>query len=207
VASDPGRPLDLEPALLAGGALYLFAFYRHTLDPQHPFLLLLAPGIAGLAALALEHFPRPCANARVAAALAGLAVVGVLQAEALRRDFRGAPHEKGSAQALALPDATGAELATLVPAGGFGIHPACVGLNVAASFYAWRSLWPAQGPGDTLPRAVARAFGLGAARHVLLLPKEPWPGVAAEIGAFEREWVRSAPADRESEHWRAWDLH
>jgi hypothetical protein len=201
------EPPGLEPALLAGGCLYLFVFYRHTLDPQHPFLLMLVPGLAGLAALGLERLVAPFGRPALPLATLGLAATLALQGQELRREFRAPRSTANPTQAIDLPDVTGAEFAGLVPAGGFGIHPACVGLNAAVTFYAWRSLWPAASPADTLPRAVARAFGLGSAPHVLLLPKHPWPGVAAEILNFEREWVGSAPADRESAHWRAWDLH
>jgi hypothetical protein len=207
--------IDLEPALLVGGALYLLAFYRHTLDPQFPFLMLLSPGIAGLAALALERGAERIGNSRVrwaalTIACGALVILAALRANELRFDFRADEQELSrgqSQQMLPLPDVTGRELAALVPAGGFGIHPACVGLNTAVSFYAWRSLWAANDAADRQPEFVAQRFGLGAAPHVLLLPKHPWPSIAAQIAQFETDLVQNSSPDRESEHWRAWDLH
>ncbi|MEO6708532.1 MAG: glycosyltransferase family 39 protein [Planctomycetota bacterium] len=214
-ATGHDRSLDLEPALLAGGALALFAFYRHTLDPQFTFLMLLVPAIAGFAALALDRvsplLERLRAGRAPLALLTGsLALFGILQAERLRFDFRAGAGETFAgreAPPLPLPDLSGKEIATLVPAGGFAIHPACLGLNLAVSYYAWRSLWPANSPRDPMPGLVARRAGLEAAPRVLLLPKHPWPAVAASISEFEEQLVDNAPPDRESEHWRAWDLH
>lgn len=214
-ACEPAGPIELEPALLGGGCLYLVAFYRHTFDPQFTFLMLLVPGVAGLVALALDRaaerwLPSRSPNAPLAIATCALALLGVQRANQLRFEFRALAGEtrSGSDQpALPMPDMQGAEIATLVPAGGFGIHPAQLGLNTAVSFYAWRSLWPANSAHDTLPAAVAERFGLAAREHVLLLPKHPWPSIAPAIEAFERERVGGAAPDRESEHWRAWKLH
>ena len=207
--------LDLEPALLCGGILFLLASYRHTLDPQFTFLILLVPGLSGLAALALDRAADPLAKMRaglvpLVLATAALAAFGLWRTNDLRFDFRSRGAETRTdrpAPALPLPDVSGAEIATLVPAGGLGIHPSSMGLNLAVSFYAWRSLWPATGAGDTLPMAVAQRFGLGGAPQVLLLPRHPWPAVAAQVAELEHAWAKDLPPDRESEHWRAWDLH
>ena len=193
----------------------MLAFYHHTLDPQCTFLILLVPGIAGFAALALDRACDPLAKLRagtapIALITCALAAFGLWRANDLRFDFRAGPGENRrdrSAPRLPLPDVTGAEIAALVPAGGFGIHPACVGLNLAVSYYAWRSLWPANSPDDPGPNAVAQRFGLAAAPHVFLLPKNPWPSIAASISEFEKQALNNAPPDRESAHWRAWDLH
>lgn len=209
------RAVNLEPALLAGAGMFLVAFYRHTLDPQFTFLIPLVPAVAGLAALALDRAADGLAKLRAGVlplvlVTCVLAVLALQRANDLRFDFRSRADESRAdreAPRLPLPDVTGAELATLVPAGGFGIHPACVGLNLAVSFYAWRSLWAANSPSDPQPNVVAQRFGLGAAAHVLLLPKNPWPGIAASIREFEKLSVNGAPPDRESAHWRAWDLH
>ncbi len=216
--SEPGErdeQLDLEPVLLAGGALFLLASYRHTLDPQFTFLILLVPALSGLAAFALDRLAQPLAKMRAGVAplvlaTAMLAAFGLWRTNDLRFDFRSRGTESRAdrpAPALPLPDVSGAELATLVPAGGLGIYPAGLGLNLAVSFYAWRSLWPATGANDTLPIAVAQRFGLGSAPRVLLLPKYPWPAVAAKAAELEHSWAKDLPPDRESEHWRAWDLY
>jgi hypothetical protein len=213
---DPARELNLEPALLAGGVLYLFAFFRHTLDPQFPFLMLLVPGIAGLVAHALERAADWGLKGRstlrpLAIATCALAVLCVQHANRLRYEFRaGAGEERAdrAAPALGLPDVVGAEFAQLVPAGGFGVYPAVLGLSqTAVSFYAWRSLWPASAPHDPVPAVVAQHFGLADRPHVLLLPKHPWPDIAAAVEAFERDLLGGAPPQAESEHWRAWTLH
>ncbi len=215
VATAFDERLDVEPALLAGGVLFLLASYRHTLDPQFTFMILLAPALSGLAALALERAAGPLAKLRagpapLVLAIAALAAFGMWRTDDLRFDFRSRGEQSRtarSAPALPMPDVSGAEIATLVPAGGLGIHPSSMGLNLAVSFYAWRSLWPATGANDTLPMAVAQRFGLGGAPQVLLLPRHPWPAIAAQVAELEHAWAKDLPPDRESENWRAWDLH
>lgn len=206
--------IELTLPLLVGGVAYLFGFYRHTFDPQTPFLLICAPAIVAAGARALDRLadrlpPRAAAPACVAASLA-VCLPGLWRANEMRFDHRARPGEPfvdRTPSPLPLPDATGAEFASLMPPGAFGVHPACVGLNLAASYYAWRSLWPANSPNDPMPAAVASRFGMGAAPRVLLLPRHPWPAIAEPIAAFEREWVRGAAPDRVSENWRAFDLH
>ncbi len=215
-AQDPEKALNLEPALLAGAALFLLANFRHTLDPQHTFLILLIPAVAGFAALALDHVASALARRGmgalpIALLVSALAMQGLQRANDLRFDFRSSANESQAERApplLPLPNITGAEFASLVAPGDFGIHPACMGLNnPAVSFYAWRSLWAVKDPEDTQPWAVARFIGLGGRRHVLLLPKHPWPAIAEAVGKLERTWAKDIAPDRESENWRAWDLH
>ena len=190
---DDRRPLDIGFPLLLGGVCVLLGFYRHTFEPQYSFLMWLAPGIAVLAATAIEAAARPLARLR-----AGIAPVVVLTGtlglfatqrfNELRHPRRARTADESAlplpALELPLPDATGRELASLLPQGSLGLYPSDVGLNLASSFYAWRSLWPITGPEDGAWRKVAARFGLGDAPVVLLLPTRPPESARAQVEAL-----------------------
>ncbi len=209
------KPIDERvspmPMLFAiGGALYLFAFYRHTLDPQNSFLMLVAPGICAFAAIAvsaLEPIAKRVGGRLFFAVVAiAIAVPCVLRTMDLRRSFR-SPLEPIASHApfapeLPLPDELGGELRALIPEGSFAIVPNELGLNTAVAYYAWRTLWPTNGPDDTLPFAVAHFYSPGAP-HLIVLPKDPPPSAKAACDLLRAKFA-SAPPVRSSAHFDAW---
>ena len=186
-------PLDVGFPLLLGGAFVLLAFYRHTFDAQHSFLMYLAPGVAVLAATAVEAAARPLARLRAGIApvvvlVGSLGLFATQRFNELRYELRARVTAESPlglpAPVLPLPDVTGRELASLLPPGSLGLYPTGTGLNLAAAFYAWRSLWPVDGPEDLAWRAVAKRFGLGAAPVLLLLPTDPPASARAQVQAL-----------------------
>lgn len=216
----PGRarhPWRVETGvpLLLGGWSYLLAFYRHTLDPQHSFLMLVAPGFVLLAAGALDALAGPLLRLRAGLAplvlvASSVAVVGIDSANRLRHAHRATAEQAARhhlpAPALPLPDETGAELAELVPPGALGLYPATTGLNLAVHFYAWRSLLPLAAADDLGYEAVARAAGLEHAPRVLLLPTPP-PPEAEELSETLRAALAPPGAElRAGQRWAALPL-
>jgi dolichyl-phosphate-mannose-protein mannosyltransferase len=205
--ADAAQP-NLALPLLLGGALYLFAFYRHTLDPQFPFLMLVAPGLAACAALALDAASPLLLRLRagfspLVLVACTIAVVCAQRFNGLRRELR---EEAASLEQLPLPAMSGSQLRELLPAGSFAVHPSRLGLNLAASFYAWRSLWPIQGPADPTPSAVAERVGLGRAAHYLVLPNAAPPGAAEQCAELRRALAGDAQPERASERWSVWRI-
>ncbi|MCK6447680.1 MAG: hypothetical protein L6Q99_14910 [Planctomycetes bacterium] len=198
---------------LLGGALYLFAFYRHTLDPQHTFLMLVAPALATLAGRALARPTTAWVRGNFGMALAALATAGVLflaleRAGDFRQRFRAsateAPRDGVPRPELPTMDEVGFELRTLAPAGTFVVYPEQLGLNYAATYYAWRTLWPIRAPDDTLPFAVAARFAPGA-QLLLVLPKSPPPSARPAVDALRARFADREPV-RESANFAAWPL-
>jgi hypothetical protein len=194
--------------LACGGLLVLLGFYRHTFDPQTPFLLNLAPGAAALAAVALERArtalgPRAARSAAPAVALAGLLVLpGLLRTDELRARWRapGPLDEPAGARGpeQALPRTEGARIAELIEPGAVGLYPEAAGLTVATSFYAWRTLLP-------LPqRAWSAALGLARAPHYVLVPLQGEAARAPQVRALAAELRAGSPPVRENAHWAAW---
>lgn len=198
----------LALALLSGGALVQLGFYRHTADPQEPFLLNLAPAIAALAGLALSSWPPRWAGRAFGAALpvAGLLLalgLGVPRGLELHRSWRGG--------AAALPREIGAELATLLPPGSLGWYPQGLGFNNAVFFYAWRTLLPVGPETYTLAAQQAQRFGMGDAPLFLLLPKAPEGAAAQSAAAVAADLEAKRPGklaqpDAESANFRAYRL-
>jgi hypothetical protein len=204
------RRIDVGAPLFLGGWLYLLAFYRHSYGAEHSFLMLVAPGFIVLAAVALDALATPLARLRAGVAplvviVSSIALVGVREINALRYRYRspaGEPAPAGLvAPAFPLPDATGAELARLLPPGAIGLYPSDAGLNLAVTFYAWRSLLPIAGPNDSSPAAIARAAGLEAARRYLLLPMPPPAEVAEQAAALRATLVPHDAPRAVGERW------
>jgi len=214
-------PVQLGPALFAGGALYLLAFYRHTFDGagvndgQTMFLLDLAPGVAALAACAVVALARPLA--RLKGGIAPLVVVtsmiglpGVARANELRERWR-APGPRDDPALVSgpdrpLPSTIGAELNALVPAGAVAFYPLSLGFNQAPGYYAWRTLIGVTR--DTFGRMVGivQLMGLGERDKFLVIPKDPMPAVIAEIGTVRDQLVALDALFAEGEHWEVWRL-
>jgi hypothetical protein len=182
--------VDVGVPLFLGGWLYFAATYRHAAEHH---LMLVAPGFAVLAAVALDALAAPLARLRAGIAplvviVSSIALLGVRELHAQRYRSRaplGEPAPAGLAPpALPLPDATGAELASLIPPGSVGLYPSETDLNLAAGFYAWRSLFPIAAPGDAAPAARARAAGLEQAARYLLLPTPPPAGVEEQAASL-----------------------
>lgn len=207
------RDTPLGALWLAGGALYLVAFYRHTLEPQHTFLMLVAPAIAALAGSALARpivlWVKGSAGMLVAAvATAAVLLFALRGADDLRYRYRSeptAPARAGIARPELPPmDRIGFELRALVPPGTFVAYPEALGLNYAAGYYAWRTLWPMRSADDPMPFAVAQRFSPGAPM-LLVLPKAPPPGARAAVEALRARFARGEPV-RESANFTAWPL-
>ena len=174
------EPVDVGTPLFLGGWLYLLAFYRHSYDPQHSFLMLVAPGFVVLAAVALDALPYHRLKAGIApivVVVSSVALVGLRESNALRHRYRATAEQAARHDqpppAFPLPSETGASLAQLVQPGALGLYPADTGLNLAVHFYAWRSLAPIQAADDEQYRAIARSVGLSEAPRILLLPDPP----------------------------------
>ena len=205
-------PVRLGLTLAAGAGLYLLAFYRHTLDTQHSFLMFPAPAVALLAALALNagaplYLRLRAGHAPLVLATFTLAALCALRFSALRNEFRSELGEPRSPGALVpefpLPDVTGAEFRALLPPGCFAVFPSSARLNLAPSLYAWRSTLPIDGPGDPVPFARARSLGLENAPHYLLLPNAPTEAMRAQVEALSALTTAPLP-DATDERWSAW---
>jgi hypothetical protein len=198
---------------LLGGALYLFAFYRHTLDPQHTFLMLVAPAVAALAGRGLARPITTWVKGSVGAIVASVATAAVIVlalqgAGDLRYRYRSGatePIRDGSARPDLPPsDVLGFELRALTPPGSFVVFPEALGLNYAAYYYAWRTLWPIRSPDDTLPFAVARQF-LPNGSRLLVLPKIVPASARDQVEALRARFCTAEPV-RESANFAAWPL-
>jgi hypothetical protein len=207
-----GGRVRLAPTLLLGSCLYLLAFYRHTLEPQHTFLLFPALGVVLCAAVALDAaspllLRLRAGHAPLVLAVFTLALLCILRFNALRHEFRGdaaGPPPVGAvAPRWPLPPETAAEFRALVPPGSFSVYPSASGLNLAPSLYAWRTQLPVSGPQDPALRA-ASLLGLAHAPRFLLLPKEPLP-VEREACAALRA-LASERVPLESARWEVWRL-
>jgi hypothetical protein len=211
VRTQPGH-VRLAPTLLLGSLLYLLAFYRHTLEPQHTFLLFPALGVVLCAAVALNAahpflLRLRAGHAPLVLVVCTLGLLCAVRFNALRYEFRGdasAPRPLGAVTPrVPLPPATAAEFAALVPPGSFSVYPSSVGLNLAPSLYAWRTQLPVNGPQDPALHA-APALGLADAPRFLLLPRDPLPDERAQcasLRALASERMPSASA-----YWEAWRL-
>jgi hypothetical protein len=205
-------PIALPLAL--GGLLYLAAFYRHTADPQTPFYMLVAPGACALAAAGLEAVAPRLERLRAGLAplvvlVSSIAMFGIARTSELRHALRapaGDTRAGHAAPELALPHEMGAALAEVLPPGSLGLHPRALGLNLAVSLYAWRSLWAINGPDDSSPDIVAKRVGLAAAPRWLALPDPPPERLSNELSALRNLLVRNRAPDTSAASWSAWRL-
>jgi 4-amino-4-deoxy-L-arabinose transferase-like glycosyltransferase len=210
------QPIDLALPLFCGGVLYLFAFYRHTLEEQWVFLLYLAPGAALLAARAIHCLSLPLQRLRGGIAPLVLVVGSVMLFSLVRfESWRAAerapgPRDPGGlAQGpqAPLPATVGGQLAQLLPPGAVGLHPSVLGLHPAAAWYAWRSLLPLEDPRDLEQRRSLRRLidGLGGQDEplYLVLPDDPPESAAAQVEALRTDL---GPAALAAAGWRAWPL-
>lgn len=211
--ADPER-VQIALPLMLGGWLYLASFYQHTLDPQTPFLMMLAPGLAALGAVALDAAAPGLARLRAGLAplvvlVSSLALIGIASTGALRHGLRAPAGDTRGGRAapqLALPGETAAAVAQLLPRGALGLHPRALGLNLAVSLYAWRSLWPIAGPVDPSVDAVAARVGLEAAPRWLLVPDPPPLAVSGDLAALRTALVDVRPPDAVACGWSGWRL-
>lgn len=205
--------VDLALPLLAGGALYLFAFYRHTAEEQWPFLLYLAPGVVLLAARALNQVSRPLLHlhagiAPLVVATSTIALPSLVRFEAWR--FAGripGPRDPGGLQRgpeAPLPSTAGRGIAEVLPPGALGIHPEVLGLTPAASWYSWRSLWPVDARVLPLAPEVLGGLALPGAPLFLLLPDDPPPSTAETIDSIRESLSEGELA---AGRWRAWRVN
>lgn len=210
---DPAPPragptgLGLALALLAGGVAVQFAFYRHTSDPQEPFLLHLVPGVALFAALALASLARRAGGSKLAAALLTAAVLaGAFGARHIAAPWRNFGPDRPSPMEL------GDELARLAPAGAVLWYPATLGFTPAVGFYAWRTLLPVEPPAYGIPPLVAGSLGLGAAPVFFVEPLgvlADEPAVAADVAQMRADLFAHRPGSvpfAEGVHFRLFAL-
>jgi hypothetical protein len=216
----PIERVELGPPLVAGGLLYLLAFYRHTFDGagvadgQTIFLIDLAPGAAAAAAGLLDLLAAPLLRQRggvaalvVATGLLGLP--GLSRANELYRRWREpGPRDvaEGRGPPSPLPSTTGRALRALLPPGSVTFYPVSLGFNQAAAFYAWRTL--AGVTRDTFGMQLGRAqlFGLGHRERYLLVPKTISPAVAAELGDVRATLAAAGAPAAEDADWEVWRL-
>lgn len=210
----PGLPL------LVGGFLVMFLFYKHTWDGagardgQTVFLLNVAPGIVVLAAEALGALGRPLLRLRggegplIALTLLFL-LPALVRAEGIRGDWRSPgpfddpPGEEGPDAPL--PFTVGRQVAEILPAGAVGIYPQELAMNIAVSYYAWRTLIPATPAGyDLALMRIDSAYGLASAPRFILIPKSPPPYAAAAVATTRAIVDEQLEMLAESEHWELW---
>ncbi len=153
--------------VLAWGApLALFLSYRHTAEEQWNFQLWWWPAFALGAALALDRLADPLAKLRAGWNPLVLLALGValpgLGAQAAWR-----ARTRGDASPIPPPIEIGRFLRASTAPDAVVAADARLGVNLAASYYAWRLLRPATGPDDPAPAAVASALGVDGARRWL----------------------------------------
>ncbi len=216
-----GERIELAPPLLFGGFLLLFAFYTHTFDGegvhggQTLFLLNLAPAAAALAAVFLDALAPHLARLRggiaplvVATSLVGMP--GIARTNEVRHLWR-APGPRDDPSLTTGPDqplpaTSGAEIAAILPAGSIGLYPRQLAFNNAPSFYAWRTLLPADR--ETLGQTIGIIGELGLADlpRYLLLPREPDEAMRADIEAIRADLAARVEPVAGDDKWELWPL-
>jgi len=196
------RDLPLLGILLSTGALVLFAFYRHTSEPQWSFQLWWLPAFSVGGALCVHQLSGPLLRLRAGLSplvllTLGLALPGLGAQAAWRLRTRGpdAP--------LPMPRAAGAWIASATHPGEFVQHDRALGLNLAVGFYAWRTLLPSPSPDDPTGARVQAALGLDDRSRYWLgaSPDGPLGSVAPTPSSLiEREPVGA------DQMWRLWRI-
>ncbi|TAJ08133.1 MAG: hypothetical protein EPO68_15790, partial [Planctomycetota bacterium] len=152
--------IGLGVPLLAGGLLANFAFYRHSGEEQLTFALNYVLGAAALGGACAHALARPLARGKLPLApYVGLCAIVIVPAlttlERWRREWRGADRP--------LPDAIGAELGALLPAGSVLHYPPELGFTPAVGLYAWRTMVPWTEAAEPFVRAQLERVGLAGA--------------------------------------------
>ncbi len=201
-------PIPVGAILSLGAGLYLFAFYRHTLEPQRPFQLFVAPAAAACAAALLAPLAKPLFRFRAGIAplvlvVAAIALPGVAHFESLRAAAR-APLAEGQ-PGLPLPQATGEALAQVVPRGALGLIPGALGLNLAPTYYAWRNVLAVPDPTQR-PALLEASRVLARAPTYAALPDQAPPAAQAALAALREQLEARAPAQHAAAGWSAWRL-
>lgn len=213
----PFVQLARSVAALSASALGVQVLYwRHTGDPQESFLLNAAPAFVLAVVFVLEWLARQI-GPRLGPGLAVLVTVGLVAAassissshlDELRApgpfDMAGSngavETENGSARGSGrspLPRTAAVDVVQLVPEGAVVWYPARLGLTIATSYYAWRTLLPFT-PGDyDTATALQNALGLTGRPVWILLPLQTNSAeMAADVATVERdlEAFTGAPA-------------
>ncbi len=192
--------------LTLGGLGVQLAFYRHTGDPQDPFLIHLLPGIAAAAGLALARLgsraPLPAA-----ALLLAVCAEGAWRSHGLAERWRGRPSAAGELAPGAPAHELGLLIAELTPAGSVVWAPGSLGLGPSVGFYAWRTLLPVEPEAYAAAQLLAEDLGLGEAPTWLVAPAVRDEGTARVLEDLEA--ARPGSLDRpqaSSRGWNAWRL-
>jgi len=198
--------VDLITPLCLGGALYLLAFYRHTADPQRPFLMLLAPGAVAASAFLVFQFGRPLLRLRaglapVVVVVGAIVMPGLGQLTQLRAELR-LPLADTDNDRLPLPRKVGAELAELLPPGCVALAPNALGLNLAATYYAWRNLLSVDEP--RRPRLLESSLFLRDRPVYAVAPERYPPQLEAALAAWRTSAGAERAPDLRSDGWVAW---
>lgn len=196
------RDLPLFAVLLSGAFLTLFAFYKHTGEPQWSFQLWWLPAFSLGGALGLHQLGGSLLRLRAGLSplvllTLGLALPGLGVQAAWRARTRGPD------AAVPMPSATGDWIRNATPVGSFVLHDRRMGLNLAAGFYAWRTLWPSAALDDEQATRVAKLLGLGEQPRYWLSPA---PGHPLELLAPAPPALADREPMRSDATWRIWRL-
>lgn len=210
------RSATLALALAVGGAAVQLAFYRHTRDPQDPFVLHLVPGLAALGGVALARVSTLRAGAALALALfAATLLESGLRTLELHLRWRGDAAQQDEllphGPHLPPPHVLGPPLAELVPPGDVAWYPAALGLNPATGLYAWRTLLPMAPEAYSATQQHQNELGLEEATTWLLVPRHlpgpARPSVTRILADLEQARPGAlAEPSAENATWRAWRL-
>ncbi|QDU68671.1 hypothetical protein [Engelhardtia mirabilis] len=219
---DGTRDADLSAhlalALVVGGCAMQLAFYRHTRDPQDPFILHLVPGLAAAAGVLIARLSSgatPAARWLVLTAALAVVVEGGLRSAQLHGRWRGAGPELGQSSAAApllpAPSRLGPALAELLPAGDVAWYPGALGLGPATSFYAWRTLLPVTPGSYEATQLSQNDLGLEQATTWLAIPTAVPPSAQAAVDELLANLEAALPGSvREpsaaNAGWRLWRL-
>lgn len=206
-------PALVAASLLAGGALVQLAFYRHTGDPQDPFLINLLPGLAACAGLALARAARVSPALAIVLTLAVVVESG-LRTHGLEHRWRGAndaDRNDVSGVQVALPHHLGPTLNRILPEGACAWYPERLGLGPAHSYYAWRTLLPVGPETYATTQVRQNALGLETAPTYLIAPTPAPAALAPAVEALLADLDRARPGassapEATADGWSAWRL-